>query len=196
MKLYYSIASPYSRKVYLLARSLGMGNDVELIIANPLENDPALLKANPLAKVPALLQGGKCYFDSPVIAEHLLRLAGQDRTGDAYMDRLEVQALADGIMDAAVALRMEAVRPDAEQSAMWKERWYAAIDRGLHMLEAQLIDTLSGWKLDSIAVACMLDYLCFRLPDLDWQSKFPKAATWFAETVQKKEMVATDPRSG
>lgn len=195
MKLYYSITSPYSRKVLLLAKSLGMGNDVELIMANPLENDPALLKANPLAKVPALMQGGKTYFDSPLIAEHLLRLAGQDRMSDSYMHRLEVQALADGIMDAAVATRLETVRPDAEQSALWLGRWRGAIDRGMVALENNIIDTLSGWKLDSISVACMLDYLCFRLPEIEWQQLYPKTAAWFAETKQRKDMVATDPRS-
>lgn len=195
MKLYYSVTSPYSRKVYLLAKSLGMGNDIELIMANPLENDPALLKANPLAKVPALVQGGKTYFDSPYIAEHLLRLAEQDRMSDAYMQRLEIQALADGIMDAAVALRLESVRPDAEQSEMWQGRWFAAIERGLNMLENSVIDGLRDWKLDSISVACMLDYLCFRLPEYKWQSDHPKVAAWFSETLKRKDMIATNPRT-
>ena len=68
MKLYYSITSPYSRKVYLLAKSLGMGGEVELIMANPLENDPALLKANPLGKVPVLQVEGEVITDSTAIA--------------------------------------------------------------------------------------------------------------------------------
>jgi len=194
MKLFYSVTSPYSRKVYLLAKSLGMGGEVELIMVNPLENDPALLKVNPLAKVPALAQGGKTYFDSPLIAEHLLMLTGQDRTSDAYMQRLMVQALADGIMDAALALRVESLRPEIQHSTMWQERWHAAIKRGLDKLEAEVIDTLSGWKLDSIAVACMLDYLCFRLPEVKWQQAHPKSAAWFAEVLKRKDMIETDPR--
>ena len=196
MKLFYSKTSPYSRKVYLLAKSLGMDGEVELVYGNPLDNDPAFLAVNPLAKVPALVQGGKTYFDSPLIAEHLLRLTGQNRSGDAYMAMLQVQALADGIMDAAVALRLEAMRPEAQRSPMWQDRWYGAINRALAMLEDNVIDTLSGWQLDSIAVACMLDYLCFRLPEIDWQSQHPKTAAWFAENSQRKDMAETDPRKG
>lgn len=197
MKLFYSVSSPYSRKVLLLAKSLGMGGEVEIILSNPLESGADLLAVNPLAKVPALVQGGKTYFNSPYIVEHMLALAGQNRTGEAYMARLGVQALADGVMDAAVALRLESVCPDAEQSAMWRERWYGAIERGLDMLEADVIEGLSeGWKLDSIAVACMLDYLCFRLPELDWQSSRPKSAAWFANIVKKRDMIETDPRKG
>jgi len=197
MKLFYSTTSPYSRKVLLLAKSLGMGGEVELIFSNPLESDAELLAANPLAKVPALIQGGKTYFDSPYIVEHLLMLAGQNRTGEDYMARLGVQALADGVMDAAVALRLESVRADAEQSAMWKKRWYAAIERGLDMLEADVIENLSeGWKLDSISVACMLDYLCFRLPEVEWQSSHPKSAAWFDNILKKQDIIDTDPRVG
>lgn len=195
MKLFYSIASPYARKVLLLAKSLGMGGEIEIVTANPLESGPDLLAVNPLGKVPALIQGGKTYFDSPYIVEHLLMLAGQNRTGDDYMARLGVQALADGVMDAAVALRMESVRPDAEQSEMWQTRWHAAIGRGLDMLETSVIENLSeGWKLDSISVACMLDYLCFRLPELDWQKSHPKSAAWFATILKKQDIIETDPR--
>jgi len=195
MKLFYSPTSPYSRKVLLLAKSLGMGGEVEIILANPLESGADLLAANPLGKVPALIQGGKTYYDSPYIVEHLLALAGQNRTGDDYMARQGVQALADGVMDAAVALRMESVRPDAEQSEMWRKRWYAAIDRGLDLLEASVIDSLSeGWKLDSIGVACMLDYLCFRLPEVDWKKSHPKSAAWFATILKKQDIIDTDPR--
>jgi len=196
MKLFYSVTSPYSRKVLLLAKSLGMGGEVDVIQTNPLQNDPAFMKINPLGKVPALVQGGRTYVDSPYIAEHLLRLAGQDRTGDAYMNRLEVQAYADGIIDAAVALRIESTRPAAERSALWQKRWYAAIDRGLAYLEANVVDALSGWKLDSISVACMLDYLLFRLPDVAWQKDHPKLAAWFAEASKRKDMLETDPRQG
>jgi len=196
MKLYYSVTSPYSRKVLLLAKSLGMGGEVEIIHSIPLENDPDFLRINPLGKVPALIQGGKVFFDSPYIVEHLLMLAGQDRTGEDYMERLGVQALADGMMDALFSLRAESTRPDSEQSAMWKKRWFTSVERGLDMLEARVIDTLSGWKLDSISVACMLDYLCFRQPDMNWQANHPKSAAWFTKMLEKQDIIDTDPRKG
>ena len=194
MKLYYSVTSPYSRKVLLLAKSLGMGNEVDIISANPLENDPAFMKLNPLGKVPALVQGGKTFIDSPYICEHLLRLAGQDRTGDAYMRRLEVQAMADGVMDAAVAMRMESVRTDAEPSDYWMGRWRSAIERALKHIEDNYLEELTGWKLDSIAVACMLDYLLFRLPAIEWQLAHPGLSAWFEEASKRKDIIETDPR--
>ncbi len=194
MKLFYSTASPYSRKVLLLAKSLGMGREITLVIANPLENGAELLAVNPLNKVPALVQGGQTYFNSPYIAERLLALAGQDRMSDAYMARLGVQALADGIMDAAVALRMESIRTDSNPSKMWQKRWYCAINRSLDMLENSVITGLSGWKLDSISVACALDYLAFRLPEIDWKLSHPKTASWFEEQISRRDMKETDPR--
>ncbi|MBL4836310.1 MAG: glutathione S-transferase N-terminal domain-containing protein [Kordiimonadaceae bacterium] len=194
MKLFYSLASPYSRKTLLLAKSLKLADDIEVVLANPLENDAALIAANPLAKVPALLMGDKAISDSPLIAEYLLRKAGADRSSEAYMRQLEVQALADGVTDAAVAIIMESRRPDAEQSALWITRWESSIERGLHVLESQNETFSTGWDLGSMAVACLLDYLCFRHPTLDWQRPNPKCAAWFAETIKRPDMVETDPR--
>lgn len=191
MKLYYSPTSPYSRKVRLLAVHHGL--DVEIVMTNPLEDDPAFFEVNPLAKVPALVKDGRAIFDSPVIAEYLLKEAGADRTSDAYLKQLELQALLDGITDAAVATVMEGRREDAEQSAMWLARWESAIDRCLSVLEGE-IDALVDWDLASMAAACALDYLCFRLPTIAWQGKYPKCANWYDAIVKRADMVETDPR--
>lgn len=191
MKLYYSPTSPYSRKVRLLAMHHGL--DVEIVMTNPLENDPAFFEVNPLAKVPALVKEGRAIFDSPVIAEYLLKDAGADRSSDAYLKQLELQALLDGITDAAVATVMERRREDAEQSAMWLARWDSSIDRGLAVLEGE-IEALSEWNLASMAAACTLDYLCFRLPTIAWQGKYPKCAAWYAEIEKRADMIETDPR--
>lgn len=192
MKLYYSPTSPYSRKVRLLAMAHKL--DVEIVTTNPLENDGDFLKANPLAKVPALLTDDRAIFDSPVIAEYLLKLAGEDRASEAYLRQLEIQALADGITDAAVATVMEGRRTDSEKSVMWLSRWDQAIDRSLALLETVVDDVFSNWDLASISVACTLDYLCFRLPGIAWQEKYPRCAHWLAEVIQRADMVETNPR--
>lgn len=194
MKLYYSQTSPYSRKILLLAKSLGLGGDVEIVMANPLENDPGLLAVNPLAKVPVLIMDGRAIFDSPLIAEHLLKKAEADRSSDDYLRQLDLQALADGATDAAVAKIMESRRTDAEQSAIWIERWDKAIERSLQLLEDQIESFRGTWDLGSMAVACFLDYLCFRHPDLDWQTAAPNCALWYADVSQRQDMVETDPR--
>ena len=195
MKLYYSPTSPYSRKILLLAKSLGLGDDVEIVMANPLENGPELLAANPLAKVPALLMDGRAIFDSPVIAEHILKKSGADRSSDDYLRQLDLQALADGATDAAVAKIMESRRTDAEQSTLWIERWDKAIERSLQLLEDQIESYRGTWDLGSMAVACFLDYLCFRHPSLDWQTGAPNCAAWYEDVSARQDMVETDPRA-
>lgn len=192
MQLYYSPTSPYSRKVRLLAMAHDLA--VEVVTLNPLENDPEFLKINPLAKVPALVIGGRAIFDSPVIAEYILREAGVDRASNAYLKTLEIQALCDGITDAAVATVMEGRREDAEKSNMWLSRWENAIDRSLAVLETDIDDIAENWDLAAMAAATTLDYLCFRLPAIKWQDKYPACAEFHAAASKRADMIETDPR--
>ena len=97
-------------------------------------------------------------------------------------------------MGAAVAVVMESKRVDAEQSAYWIERWHNAIDRSLACLEEGTVYALERWGLDSIAVACALDYICFRLPEVAWQKQYPKTALWYERAMARDDMQSTDPR--
>jgi len=195
MILYYSVTSPYSRKVLLLARSLGLGDKIDVRMTKPLDNDPDFLAATPLGKVPVLDTGDKQVFDSPLIAEHLLHMAGVERSDD-YLKVLEEQALADGLMDAAVAKVMEGLRPKEQQSSMWLARYERAIAQSFKLLEEKYIANITGWDLGSMAVACALDYVSFRLTDLDWQSAHPKCAKWFETATVRTDMQETNPRMG
>ncbi|NVJ99878.1 MAG: glutathione S-transferase N-terminal domain-containing protein [Alphaproteobacteria bacterium] len=193
MKLYYSKTSPYARKVLLLGKSLGM--DIEVVLANPLDNGEALIAANPLNKVPALvLDDGRCLIDSPIICEFLLDMAGRPRSGDDYFDNLQIQAITDGILDAALALVMEGRRDDSEKSAYWQDRWRLAIKRALAHLEQRWLDKLHSWNSATIATACTLDYLLFRLPDVTWQDDHPALARWFGEVSGNADFLSTNPR--
>lgn len=195
MKLYYSKTSPYTRKVLLVARHLGLMDEIEIVPVNPLEADQVFLEANPLSKIPALeVDGEPALFDSRVIVEFLLDRAGMNDTGRAKTEILKRQALADGIMDAALAIVMEKRRPESEQSSYWMERWEAAIDRGLTHLEEGAINALEQWHLDAMAMAAALDYLLFRLPEIAWQSRYPAVASWYAAAAERDDMKATDPR--
>lgn len=195
MKLYYSKTSPYARKVLLLAKALGFGDRLEVEAANPLANEDALLAANPLNKVPALvLDDGRCVFDSPVIMEFLLDMAGRPRAGDEYFEDLQIQALTDGILDAALSLVMESRREDAEKSTYWQERWHGAIKRALVVLERDWLDKLHAWNSATIATVCMLDYLLFRLPEIQWREAHPALKSWFDEVATNPDFIATNPR--
>lgn len=196
MKLYYSKTSPYARKVLLLAKHLGVADEIEIVLTVPLEANAEFLEANPLSKVPTLTQFGETpLFDSRVIAEFLLDRAGMNDVGRSKTEMLKRQALADGIMDAAVSIVMESKRPDAEVSVYWTARWHSAIDRALACLEDGTIQALENWGLDSIATACALDYVCFRLPEIEWQEKYPLTLAWYQKATKRDGMKATDPRS-
>jgi len=195
MKLFSAKPSPYARKVLLLAQSLGFSEQIDIIITNPFENDPAFIAASPFGKVPALvMDDGLTVNNSPLLVEVFLDMAGQTRTGEAYFEALQIQALADGIMDAVFALAAEARKPDTQQSGYWKERWHGAIARGLERLDGVYIRKLSSWNIASIAAACALDYILLRLPDLPWQIDHPKLAVWFESICTRPDFQATDPR--
>ncbi len=196
MKLYYSKTSPYTRKVLLVARHLGLMDEIELVSVNPLEPDEGFLRANPLSKVPALVVDGEpALFDSRVIVEFLMDRAGMNDTGRAKNEMLKRQALADGMTDAALAIVMEKRRPVVEQSPYWIARWRAAIDRSLAHLEEGAINALEHWRLDAMATAAALDYLCFRLPELEWADQYPVTAEWYRDVIAQPDMKDTDPRA-
>jgi len=135
MKLRFSPTSPYVRKVRIVALEAGI--DLELIPTAPWAPDTDLPKDNPLGKVPALLtDGGEAIYDSPVICEYLdSQHSGRKlipAAGGERWRQLCLQALADGILDAAVSARIElAMRPEDKRWPQWVERQNAAVLRGL-----------------------------------------------------------------
>ncbi len=119
MKLYYSATSPYVRKCLVSAHELGLRERIELLPAapHPVNRDRALIVCNPLGKVPTLVtDDGTVLYDSHVICEYLNAL-GDGRLLPEASARWPVyrdQALADGLLDAAVLVRYETfARPEA-----------------------------------------------------------------------------------
>ena len=115
MKLRYSQASPYVRKVLMVAHEVGLADRIELSPTNVWAPDSPIVRDNPLAKIPTLLtEDGLVLFDSPVIAEYLDSLHEGRRlfpaAGRARWVALRQQAVGDGICDAAVLRPHAAVR--------------------------------------------------------------------------------------
>jgi glutathione S-transferase len=198
VKLFYSPTSPYVRKVMAAAIHRGLAGRIEKVTTNPHQSPPELLAANPLSKVPCLVtDDGFALFDSPVICEYL------DSLGEApplfpapnsahRWHALRMQALADGILDAAVLRRMEKGRPREAARDAVMERQRQAIERGLAFLERDL----PGKVLDigGVAVACALGYLDFRFADEPWRASCPKLAAWYAEVSALPAFAETAPR--
>jgi glutathione S-transferase len=183
MKLFYSPTSPFVRKVVACAITRGLDGRIERIPTDAHASAPALLAVNPLSKVPALLtEDGVALFDSPLICEYL------DSVGEApplfpghgasRWAALRYQALADGMMDAAVLARGEILRPAEEARQANIARQKAAVARALGLLEDHPpSDGLPD--IGGISVGCALGYLDFRFAADGWRDHHPRLAHWY-----------------
>lgn len=202
MTLHQSPTSPYVRKVLVLLHETGMTGAVRLAPATGTPVDPGTmpLGANPLGKIPALEREDGCtLYDSRVICRFL---ASQTPGGaalyppaPALWEVLTLEATGDGILDAALLMRYEVViRPEPAQSAAWIEGQWDKIARSLDALEGRWMAHLEGpLTIGSIAVACALGYLDFRLDARDWRAGRPALADWFARIGARPSMQATVP---
>jgi glutathione S-transferase len=200
LKLFYSPTSPYVRKCLVCAHEVGLVGRVELPPAapNPVNRDRALVALNPLGKLPTLLTDeGVVLYDSRVICEYFDSLAGGSlipAAGPARWSVLVDQSLADGILDAAVLIRYEtAVRPEALRWNDWTEGQFDKVHCGLAEIERRAAGYGARIDVGTIATGCALGYLDLRYPALDWRSRCPTAAAWFASFSQRPSMHATEP---
>lgn len=200
MKLRMSTTSPYVRKVLIAAHETGLADQIELIPTQAWSPDTDLPKDNPLGKVPALiLDDGHVLFDSPVIVDYLDSLHRGPKltplSGPEQWEQRRLHALGDGILDAAVAVRIEqSVRPKEFQWQGWIERQVAAITRSLDVLETECASWGDRFGAGQIAVVTALAYVGFRLPFVEWQPAHPRLAAWAAAQAARPSMVATAPK--
>jgi glutathione S-transferase len=180
MKLIGSLTSPYVRKVRIVMaeKKLDYQHELEDVWAND-----KIMASNPLGKVPCLvLPGGEALFDSRVIVEYLDTRSPVSRLiPEGSRERIEVrtwEALADGLLDAAILARLEQNWPGRtpeQRSPLW-------IDRQLHKVSASVDAISTGladkpWcsgihlSLADIAVGCALAYLDFRFPQIAWRER-------------------------
>ena len=201
MKLRFSATSPYVRKVVVTALEAGLGDRIEQVETNVWDPATDIAEDNPLGKVPALTtDDGMVLCDSPVICEHLDSLNSGRKlipaAGPARWQVLNLQALADGIMDGAVGQVIETkMRPEALRWDGWIERQKGKVGRAVDSLEAKAADgSLDGEvTVGGIAVGCALAYLDFRFAADDWRSGRPALAAWFEGFSQRPSMQATQP---
>jgi glutathione S-transferase len=201
MQLYYATTSPYVRKVMVTAYCLGLSHQIELLdsAAHPIERDERIAAFNPLAKVPALRgEDGICLYDSRVICEYLNARANGGllpQQGEARWISLTRQALGDGLLDAALLARYEfSARPEEKQWQRWVDAQLNKVAAALNEIERQVADfSREPDDLGLIAIGCALGYLDFRFAALDWRTRHPFTAAWFATFDAHPAMDATRP---
>lgn len=196
MKLRYSATSPYVRKVTMTIIECGLEDKVERVVTNAWDAATDLPADNPLGKVPALTtDDGTALFDSRVICEYLDSLHDGVKlfpaAGPARWAALRLQALGDGLNDAAVARRLEEMRPDGERSQKWIDRQAAAMIRTLDVLEGEVDGFAEGVDIGVLAVMSALGYLDLRFVEDDWRAGRPKLAAWFDGVSKRRSYQAT-----
>jgi glutathione S-transferase len=182
MKLTYSPASPFARKVRIAAIELGLIDRIEFVptaVAPAKPNDEYAL-INPLKKLPVLIaDNGDVILDSYVIIEYLDELAGGGKlipaSGPTRWKVKSDHSLLQGMLDSMLLCRYERmVRPQGLQWQAWSDDHWNRAWQGMARFEQQA-DVLSR-PLDivQIALACVLGYADFRFTDCGWRKAYPK----------------------
>lgn len=177
--------------------------DYELILEDVWSPDTKIAQSNPLGKVPCLImEDGGAMFDSRVIVEYLDtmspvgKLIPTQGRGRASIKCWE--ALADGVLDAAIAVRLERTqRPAKSQSEPWMDRQLGKVSNGLKAMAAGLGDspycTGAQMTLADVAVGCALGWLAFRFPEINWREEYPNLARLFDKLSERKSFKDTVP---
>ena len=200
MKLIGILTSPYVRKtrIVLIEKKI----EYEFILTDLDSPDSIVNEFNPLGKVPCLvMDDGKTLYDSRVIVAYLDTTTPVGKLlPNSNRSRADVrcwEALADGIMDAAILIRLEGKRPSAQQSQDWIDRQMKKIHSGLKAMSVHLGDrqfchenTLS---LADIAVGCALGWLEFRFPQIEWRKEYENLSKLFDRLSERPSFKETKP---
>jgi glutathione S-transferase len=201
MKLIGSNTSPYVRKVRVVMAEKKLDYAFEL--DNVWGAETQVHRSNPLGKVPCLvMEDGSALFDSRVIAEYLDTLTpvckllppnGRDRA-----DVKVWEALADGVLDAAILVRLEkTLRPPEQQSEQWIARQLGKVHAGLAVMSAKLGEQAfcmgKSYTLADVAVGCALGWLAFRFPEIGWRGDYPNLAKLLDKLGERASFKDTAP---
>src|SRR5215218_110581 len=175
--------SPFGRKINIAAAVLGLSDQIKIERADTVDPADSVRQQNPLGKIPVLIaEDGTALYDSRVIVEYLDHRAGGGRILPANPAQrfaaLRLQALADGILDAAILQVYEGRwRAVAKHEPKWLAHQADKVSRALTALEAGPPALDATPHVGQIATACALGYLDFRF-DRTWRDAHPGLAAW------------------
>ncbi len=199
MKLYSSPNSPFARKIIVGLVEMNAADNVEIIdvMGTPVDSGNIPISENPLGKIPTLADTPHgTLFDSRVISYFIdSHFEGGLYSTSDFWKILKMEALADGIMDAAVLSTYEKrVRSQEKRSEEWIDGQWVKIKRSLDALEKDE-EKFLGLQLNmaQIALGCALGYLDFRHGDRPWRTGHSKLNDWYDKFSQRPSMLATKP---
>ncbi len=203
MKLIGAVTSPYARKVRIVMSEKKL--DFKFVAEDVWSATSTISESNPLGKVPCLvMEGGEALFDSRVIVEYIDTLSPVGKLIPSMgRERAEVktwEALADGVLDAAILARLEATwagRSVEQRSAAWIDRQMGKIATSIKAISQGLGDKAycAGvhFSLADIAVGCVLGYLDFRFPQISWRADYPNLAKLDDKLALRQSFIDTKP---
>ena len=201
MKLAFTPASPFARKVRIAAIELGLIDRIEFFPASVAPGTPneEYSKINPQKKLPALItDDGDIIIDSYVIVEYLDELAGGGKlipaSGTARWKVKSDHSLLQGMLDSMLLCRYERmVRPQGLQWQAWSDDHWNRAWNGMARFEKQA-DVLSR-PLDivQIALACVLGYADFRFTDCGWRKAYPNLDAFNAKMLERPSIKISVP---
>lgn len=200
MKLIGSLTSPYTRKVRVVMTEKRI--DCGFEVQDPWSPETPVPGFNPLGKVPVLLlDDGTPLFDSRVIVEYLDGLTPISRlipdNGRARVMVRRWEALADGVLDAGIAVFYENRRAPSRRSKDWIARQQGKAAAGLKLMADELGERSWCWgesySLADIATGCCLGWLSLRYPDMDWRGAHPNLSNHYDKLMRRASFAETKP---
>lgn len=203
MLLRTATASPYGRKCLIAAGQAGLATRVRHVEANFRDGADPLHDENPLGKMPVLTtDDGAVIYDSPLIIEYFDHLAGGGRLIPAQwpqrLEQLQMQALADGIMDAGALIVLEAKdRPRDLWHPESIEFQRRKIQRGFAAFRRRLPDAERP-QIGAIALACALGFI-ERRQQFNWRAGQAELGAWldrFRAAAPEYDATVVPPEPG
>jgi glutathione S-transferase len=201
MKLTFSPASPFARKVRIAAIETGLIDKIEFTPATvaPGQANEEYSKITPLKKLPVLiLDNGDVILDSYVIVEYLDELAGGGKLIPASgPERWKVKSdhsLLQGMLDSMLLCRYEGmVRPEPLRWKAWSDDHWNRAWTGMARFENKP-EMLSGpFNIAQIGLVCVLGYADFRFADCGWRKAYPKLDAFHAKMLERPSVKISVP---
>jgi len=200
MKLSFSAASPFARKVRIAAIELGLIDKIEFTPATvaPGTANEDYSRITPLKKLPVLITNdGDVILDSYVIVEYLNEMAGGSLIPDYGPQRWKTKtnhSLINGMLDSMLLCRYERmVRPQGLQWQAWSDDHWNRAWTGMARFE-NMPDVLNGpFDISQIGLVCVLGYADFRFADCGWRKAYPKLDAFHQKMLERPSVKISVP---
>ncbi len=200
MKLTFSPASPFARKVRIAAIELGLIDKIELVpeTVTPGQVNEEYSKITPLKKLPVLITNeGDVILDSYVIVEYLDEIGAGALIPGYGRKRWQVKtdhSLLDGMLDSMLLCRYEKItRPKGLQWQAWSDDHWNRAWTGMARFENR-DDVLNGpLDIAQIGLVCVLGYADFRFADCGWRKAFPKLDKFHKKMLERPSVKISLP---